>query len=153
MDLRDSFSKLRKKIKHLGRKHKPDRTGVDADGESVKSANPLPRPEPHAEADDRKGNKADTDGWPAHSQDRHPQPDEPERVPASGTEYAQQGGEAGVDGRKLGLTDLHPSPDIEGWMGSGPSREGDVADGREGEQVYSRSSTPSNPHGGEPDGV
>ena len=153
MDLRDSISKFKKKVKHLGRKKKPDINEVDADGESVKSANPLPRPEPHTEADDGKGNKADMDGWPADSPDQLPLPDEPERMPASGNGDEQEGGEAGVDGGKLGLRDPHPDPDIEGGTGSGPSREGNVADGGEGKQAYSRSSTPSNPHDGEPDGA
>ena len=153
MDLRDSFSKLKKKVKHLGRKKKSDRTGVDADGESVKSSNPVPRPEPHTEADDGKENRADTDGWPAYSPDQLPRPDEPEQVPASEIENVQEGGEAGVDGRKHGLRDSHPNPDIEGGAGSGPSREGSVADGGEGKQSYSSSSTPSNPRVGEPDGA
>ena len=51
MDLRDSFSRLKKKLKHpltRGRR-KPERAGADAAGEGPDRAGSLPRPEPHPE--------------------------------------------------------------------------------------------------------
>ena len=152
MDLRDSFSRLKKKAKHLGSKHKSDRTGVDADGESINAENPLPRPEPHTEADDGEGNGADTEGWRTRSADRPLQPDGPERVPVSGIENDKAQGEASLDRWKLDPRNPHPNPDIEVGTGSGPSREGNGTGGEEGEGFYSPS-TPSIPRSGEPYGA
>jgi hypothetical protein len=49
MDIREPFSRLKKKIKHriAGSKHKSDRTEVDAGGERADATGSLPRPEPH----------------------------------------------------------------------------------------------------------
>ena len=48
-DLRDSFSRFKKDVKHrLGRsKHKGDKSGAGGREESVGSSSPVPQPEPH----------------------------------------------------------------------------------------------------------
>lgn len=153
MGLRDSFSRLKKRFKHLVRKRKPGRTGINVGGENINPANPLPRPQPHAEADNGEGDGADTDGWQTYSTDRSLQPDGPERVPAGGIENDQEGGETDGDGREASPRYSHPDPDIEGGAGSGPSQEGNGANAEEGEQSYSRSPIPSNPGSREPDGM
>jgi hypothetical protein len=109
MDLRESFSKLRKKSKHLptGSKRKSDRMGADADRERVDSAGSLLRPDPRVVAGggrDREGNGANAVGRQIYSTDRPPQPDEPEPVPARGGGNDQGGGEADIDGREVNQT-------------------------------------------------
>ena len=49
MDIREPFSKLKKRIKHrlTGSKHKPGKIGVDAGGEEVGTPGSLLQPEPH----------------------------------------------------------------------------------------------------------
>ena len=153
MGMRDSLSRLKKKVKHLGSKRKLHRPGADVDEESVDSGNSLQRTDPHhVIAGDGEGDGADADGGQACSADQPPLPGEPEPAPASGSED-DQGGEAGVDGREVGQVNPHQHPDVEVVVGSGPAREGDNTDEEEGEQFYSCSSTPSTPRGGEPNGM
>jgi hypothetical protein len=49
MDVREPFSRLKKKIKHrlTGSKHKSDRTEADARGGKADATGSLPRPESH----------------------------------------------------------------------------------------------------------
>jgi hypothetical protein len=49
MDVREPFSRLKKKIKHrlAGSKHKSDRTEADARGGKADASGSLPRPESH----------------------------------------------------------------------------------------------------------
>jgi len=47
MDIRESFSKLKKRFKHQGSKGTPDKTGVDSGAESVDPGGSLSRPVPH----------------------------------------------------------------------------------------------------------
>ena len=49
MDVREPFSRLKKKIKHrlTGSKHKSDRTEADAGEERADATGSLPRPESH----------------------------------------------------------------------------------------------------------
>ena len=73
-DIRDSFSRGKKKIKHrlTGRKRKPDGKGPDTRGERVDPSDSLPRPEPHVVTgggQDRGGNETNADGQQAHSTD------------------------------------------------------------------------------------
>jgi len=143
----------KKKVKHLGSKHKPDGTGSDVEGEITNTTSPSPQPGPYVVADDGGGNGVDADGQKAGSTDQPPQPDELEPMPANRGEIDQGGGEADVGGRKVGPMYSHPHPDIEVGVGSGPGREGVGVDGEEGGQIYSRSSAPSIPHSGEPDGA
>ena len=132
MNLGDSFSRLKKKVKHqlAGRKHKPGGNEVDADREIVDSASSLPRPEPHIVAGDGEGSGAGADGWQAGSAGPSPQPDEPGPVPAGASENDQ--GERGVDveGREDSQSYPHPRLDVGVAMGSGPG-QGDDTDGGE----------------------
>jgi len=78
-DVRDSFSKLKKKIKRPLKwsRDKPDRTGPGASGERVDSTGSLPRPEPRVVAGggrERDGNGTNADGRRARSTDRSPKP-------------------------------------------------------------------------------
>ena len=150
MSVQDSFSRLKKKVKRLGNKRKPDRIGADTGGESVNQGNPLPQPEPHLVAGDGEGNGADAEGWRACSSDRPPQPDEPWPVPASGNEDGEGRGEASTYGREDSQRDSHLYPDVEVVAGSGPSQEGNRANR---ENVYRHSSTPPIPYNGKTDSM
>jgi len=153
MDVRNSFSRLKKKVKRMGGKRKPGRTGADTDGESISAASSLPQPEPHVVAGDGGGGGSDPDGRQASSTDQPLQPDEPESVPASGGENDGVG-DADVDGGQVGTVYSHPHPGIESGTRSGPNRGGDGADEEGDEIFYSCSSTtPSAPRSGEPDGM
>jgi len=153
MDTRNSFSRLKKKVKRLGSKLKPGRTGADIDEENTNPTNPPPQPGLHVVADDEDGSETDADGQQAGSTDQPPQPDEPEPVPANGDENDQGGGEADVDGRKVGPMDLRSHPDVEVGAGSQPGQEGNGGEVEGGGQIHSHSPTPSIPHTGEPDGA
>ena len=147
MDIRNPFSRLKKKVKRLGNKQKPGIAGADADGESAGPDNPLPRPEPHVV-----GNRADEGGEQAGPTDQPPQLDEPELLLANRGENDPGAGEADIDGRKASSMHLHPPSDAEVWAGSGPCQGGDEDEEEDG-QFYSRSSSPSVQHSGEPNGV
>jgi len=72
--IRDSFSRVKKKIKHriTGSKRKPAGTGPGARGEGVDPSGSLPRPEPRVEVSgdhDRGGDGANTGGRQAYSTD------------------------------------------------------------------------------------
>lgn len=177
MGVRDLFSTLKKKVKHLGRKRKPDRPGGSAHGETIDTVNPPPRPEPQIEA----GNGADEGGQQASPTDRPPQlgepelvpaignkndqeegetktdqvqqPDEPEPVPAGRSEDGQGGREAGVDGGEVNQSYSHPHPSVEVAVGSGPRREGNDVKGERVERVYPPSPTPPIPRNRKPDGM
>ena len=153
MDIRNLFSKLKKKVKRLGNKQKLGRTGADVDGESANPTNPPPRPGPHVVVDGGGGKGADVDGQQASSTDQPPQPNDPEPVPANMVETDQGGGEADTDGKKVSPMYLPPHSDVEPevGVGSGYCRDGNRADGGEGGEFYSHSSTPSIPHCGEED--
>jgi hypothetical protein len=75
MDMRESFSRLKKKLKHpLTRsKRKPDKTGAGADGEKVDAGGSLPQLEPPVAAGggrDQEGSGANTIGGQLFSMDR-----------------------------------------------------------------------------------
>ena len=148
MDIRNSFSRLKKKVKHMGSKQKPGRTGADVDRESVDPGNPLPRSEPHVVADDGEGNGVDDDGQQVGPTDQPPQPDEPELVSANGGKIDQGEGEVDVDWRKVTPMYSQPHQDVEVGAGSGPCREGEE-DGK----IYPCLSAPSIPHSGEHNGA
>ena len=142
------FSKLKKKIKHrlTGSKHKPGRTGADAGGERVDATGSLPRPGPHVVASgdhDQEGGEANAVGEQVLPANRPSRPTTPEPVPEGGSENGQEG-EVDVDGRED--SQKHS-------MRSGPSKEGNGADGGTVEQVYPSPSTPSIPRGGNPNGA
>ena len=155
MDIRDSFSRLKKKIKRpfTGRKRKPGKIGADAGGGRVDPADSLSQPEPHIIAggsNNREDNGADEGGLQARSTDQPPQPDESEPVPACGGENDQQRGEAEVDGGEAGKSHSHPQPDAEAMAEIGPSREGNDAKEAKIEGV---TPTPSILRNEKPDGM
>ena len=90
MEFRDSFSKLKKKVKHrlTGRKHKSDNTGADVGGSRLDPTGSRLSPESHVVASgghDQEGNEANTDGGQDCPTTRLPQPDEPGSVQAHGS--------------------------------------------------------------------
>jgi len=88
MDLGDSFSKLKKKVKHrlAGKKRKPGGNEAGADGEIAGAESSLPRPEPHFMAGNGEGSGANPDRWQACSTDPPLQPDELGPVEVGGSE-------------------------------------------------------------------
>ena len=139
MDIRDSFSRLKKKLKLplAGSRHKPGRAGAGCDGDPTNS---LPRPKPHV---------VDHDREEARSTDRLSQPNELEPVPAHGSEN----GRGEREGRGVSQKDSHPRPNVEAGAGSGHGREGDDDSGEEVERVYPSLPAPSIPYDGEIDGM
>ena len=151
MDIRDSFSRLKKKIKHplTGNRQKSGRTAADADGERASSTDLLPQPKSHVVDRDREGDGANESGQQVRSMDQPPQPDEPEPVSVQGNENDQ--GER--EGRGISQKDSHPHPSIEVGVGSGHGGEGNNDSGEKVGRVYPFPSTPSIPHDGEPDSM
>ena len=152
MGIRDSFSRLKKKLKHpmTGRKPKSGRIGTDASGDD--STGSPSQPGPHVVVGGSHDQK-DTGATADRSQglaDRFPQLDEPESVPARGSGTDE---EVVIDGREVSQVHPHPHSDVEGGVRSGPSGEGDNADGEKVERVPSSSPTPPIPHDGEPDSM
>ena len=142
MEFRDSFSKLKKKVKHrlTGNKSKPNKTEADVGEESVDSAGSRPGSGPHVVAG----------GGQDLSTIRLPQPGEPGFTPARGSVNDQARG-AGVDGREVEQTRSHlHSVDVEVAEGSGPAKGNDI-DGKVVEQVDLSPSTTPIPHDGKPD--
>ena len=158
MGIRDSFSRLKKKLKHplTGKKRKSDKTGADAGGEWVDSASSLSRLEPPVVAGGshaREDNGANADERQVSSTDQTPQPDEPESVPARGSKGDQEGGDVDFDRRELSQVHPHPHSDVEVEVGSGPNGEGDGVDGEKVEQVDPSPSAFPTSHDGESDGM
>ena len=143
-DIRDSFSRLKKNIKHRlrGKKQKTDRTGVNAAGETVNSSGSLLRPESRiaASGDDGEGSRISTDKRQVRPGGRSPQP---EPMPAGRSDHDQQRMETDVDEKEAGQKHPGLDPDVEVATGSGPSREV--------EQAHPSPSDPSIPPGGKPD--
>jgi len=140
MDLGDSFSKLKKKVKRrlAGKKRKLDGKEAGADGEIAGSTSLLLQQEPHVVAGDGEGSGANADGRQLCSTVPPLQPDEPAPVPVSGSENDQGEGAVDVDGREVSQNYPPLHSDIGVVMGSGPGR-GDDIDEEE--------------HGGRTDGV
>ena len=157
MGIRDSFSRSKKKFKHLlsGRKHKSGGTGTETGGESASSVGSVPRPVPHVVAGGSHDLEEDggSAGRRAGSVDQFPQQTEPELAPTHGGETGQEGGEADADRGEVGQRHLHPDSDVEATVGGGPGPEGSNTDGVKVEQVHPSPSTPPIPHGGKPDGM
>ena len=155
MGLRDSLSKLTKKLKHplTGRKPKPGRIGADAGGERDDSTGSLSRPGSHVVAGGShdQGNTGANADRSQGSTDRYPQLDEPGSVPARGSGTDE--GDAVIDGGEVSQVDPHLHSGVEDGAGSGPSGEGDDAEREKVEWVHSSPSTPLIPHDGEPDGT
>jgi len=144
-DIRDSFSKMKKKFKQrlAGRKRRPDGTGANPDEERTDSTTSLPQPNPHvvaSEGYDREEDRADAAEERVSSMDRSPQPDGLGSVPACGNDNGKAGGKPGVDGEaSQSYSHLHQ----------------DVGSGDSGELEGARPSIPTPPisHGGKPDSM
>ena len=154
MDFRDSFSRLKKKVKHrlTGRKPKPNETGADVGGERVDSTGSLPGAEPHVVAGgshDQEGDGATGDGGQVISTVRLPQPDEPSSVLARASVNDQERG-ADIDGGEVEHPHPHLYSDAEVAEGSGPAEGKDIG-GKKVERVDPSPSTTSIPHDERPD--
>ena len=129
MEFRNSFSKLKKKVKHRleGSKPKPTKTGVDVGGSKVDPMGSLPGAEPHVVAGgghDKEGSGANADGGQVLSTIRLPQPDELSSIPAHGSVNSQErrGARAEgnlMDGEKVERVD--PSPPTASVLHDGKS--------------------------------
>ena len=119
-NIRDSFSRFKKDIKHRlkGKKHAPDRAGVDIAGEGIDLSDPLLRPDSHVAASghDEEGSRTSTDTLQTRSKVGSPQP---ESIPVDeGGEYSRRR-EADVGGKEV--TQKHSCLD-EIALGSGTNR-------------------------------
>jgi len=151
MEFRNSFSRLKKKVKHklAGSKSKSTKAGADTGGSGLDPTGSHPGSEPHlvaSDGHDQEGSGANTD----ESAIRPPQPDEPSSVQAPGDANDQERKDPDIDGGGVEQTypDLHPV-DIEVAEGSGPA-EGKDADGEKVEQLDPSPPTTSIPHDGKP---
>lgn len=154
--IRAPFSKLKKKFKHrlTGRKSKSNKTAADTGGSNSTSLRPSSDSRVVAgDGQDREGGETNADGSQVLSTNRPPQPDEPESVPARGSENDQERREADIDGSEVNQTHSLLDPDVEVAVGSEPGREGKTMDEEKVEQVYPSPSPTSIPHGGKPDGT
>jgi len=154
MKFRDSFSKLKKKVKHVlaGSKPKPDKTGADIGGGRVDSTGSLAGAGPHVIAGgshDQEGDEVNVDGGRVIS--TVPQQDEPDPAPARGSVDDKERRGADIDRGEVEQTHsyLH-SVDVEVAEGSGPAERKDV-DGVKVERLYPSPSVTSILHDGKPD--
>jgi len=151
MKFQDSFSTLKKKVKHrlTGRKLKPDKTG-----ESVDSTGPPPGAESHVVAEGshgQEGDGANADRDQVIPTVQLPQLDEPGAVLARGSASDQERRGADIDEGEVEQTHSHlHSVDFEVAEGSGPTERKGI-DGEKVERVYPSPSTTSIPHDGKPD--
>ena len=92
MDSRGPLSRLKKAVKRLASRRKPDRPGANIGGDSVSPMSTPPGPEPHIVAGDGEGGGVDTDGQQACStMDDLPRPGGLESAPAGGGENDKEG--------------------------------------------------------------
>jgi len=139
-DMRNSFSRLKKKIKHrlTGSKRKPDSTRADARRGRVD-------PTGAAGGDhDRGGSGTSADGRKARPASRVPQR---ESVPSGGGNNDQQGGDADIHGKEVTQRYSYLDPEAEVAVTVESRHSGEVG------QVYPPPSAPSISCGGEPDGM
>ena len=145
MEFRDSFSRLKKKVKRklAGSKPKSNKAEADTGGSGLDPTGSHPGPEPHLVAGDGH-DQANADD----SAIRLSQPGEQGSVQAPGDANDQERKEPDIDGGGIEQTypDLHPV-DVEVAEGSGPI-EGKDADGEKVEQLDPSSPTTSVPHDG-----
>ena len=138
MKFRDSFSTLKKKVKHrlTGRKPKPDKTG-----ERVDSTGSFPGAEPHVVAGGshgQEGDGANADGGQVSFSVQLPQLDEPGSALARGSVNNRERRGGDIDEGEV------EQIDVEVAEGSGPAERKDI--GEKVEQVYLSPS--SIPHDG-----
>ena len=140
-DIRSSFSRFKKDVKHRLRreKHVQDRVGADS---TEGRADPLDSPlqsdhRTTASGHDEEGTRTSTDVPQARSRDRSPQP---EPFPAGkGNDDPQTRGED-VDEKEADQRHSRMDPDIRVARGSGPNQD-----------AHSSQPSPSFPHEEEPD--
>jgi hypothetical protein len=155
MEFRDPFSRLKNKVKHrlTGGKHKPEKTGVNVDGERVDETGSRPGSEPHVVAGgghDQEGREPNADGGQVLSTIRLPQPDESSSLPVRGGVNNQERRGADVDGGEIeqAYPHLH-SVDVEVAEGSGLVEGKGIDEERVG-RVDPSPSTTSISHEGKP---
>jgi len=146
MDVLESFSKLKKKLKRSGSKRDKDRRGVESDGKKFDSASLLSQPVSVATADghNRGEGKADAGGRQIRSTDRLQPPDTSESARGHGSGEGEVW--SGIGGGEVSQRYL--DPDVKVAVGSGPVREGDEE--KAGPRVYPSPSA-SIPRSGKPD--
>jgi len=126
-DIRDLFSRMKKKIKHriTGRKRKPDGTGADTPGERPDSPGSLPPPEPRVVAgggQDPGGNGANTDGQQTYSTDQRREAEIGERGSSQRHSYLDSDVDATTGSRRSGeVGRVYPSPSTPQISNSGKS--------------------------------
>ena len=132
MDIRESFSRLKKKLKHPGTGRRSDRARADPGRETVDPASSLSRQLPHVvEGDDyHQEDRTYMERQRIRTTGAPPPPDVLQPAPARGNVHKEGGGEGpGVGRGEAGQKYLHPHSDIGVVMESGPGREGGGADG------------------------
>ena len=124
VDMRKSFSNLKKDLKYRlgGKKHAPDRAGVDAAGERVSSSASLLQPDSRVAASgyNEEGSRISTDISQTRSRDPSPQL---APVPADEGRRDPQRTEADVDEKEGGQRESRVDPDVKLAAATGPSRE------------------------------
>lgn len=147
MDMREAFSKFKKKIPRphplAGSRRKTDRVEAEADRERANSTgSPLPS-ETHIVAGGGDRNRANTDGRHVDFTDRPPQSDSPEPMPPHPGESDRGGKQADADRGEISK---------RRWfaMGSKSSREGTHLDAERIDRVYPSPASPPFPQSGKP---
>ena len=150
MDIRDSFSRLKKKLKHplTGNRRGTGRTGVGA-GDRVDPTDSLPLPKPNVADRDREGHGANKGGQQVRLTDRPPQPDELEPEPTNGN----GNGQTEREGKGVCQKNSHPNPNVEVAVGNGRGGEGGDDSEEKVGRVYPSPSAPSIPLDGGPDSM
>ena len=123
-DVRQSFSKLKKDLKHRlgGKKGRADRAGANAAGETAGSSLSPTRPDSCATASglDEEESGISTDVSQVRSRDRSPQP-RPMQAEEGGD--SSQGRKADADEKGANRSRLRLGPYVWGVGGGKPSRE------------------------------
>ena len=137
MGIRDSFSRLKKKVKDKvsRKKHKQATTGADFGGGRVDQAGSLSGALPDIVAGNglnQEDTGSDTDGRQAQSMDTAPTPDVPELVPPHRGDSDWEGEGGGMDEGQVSQRYSRPLSDVEITMGSGPGQEENGASGESG---------------------
>ena len=133
MRFRDSFSRLKKKVKHrlTGGGPNPEKTGAGVGGSRLDPTGSRPWSEPHFTAGggrDQGRSEANADEGQVISSIQLPHPEEPSSVLTPGSANDQERREADIDGR--GVEQAY----VEVAVGSGPA-EGKDIDGEKAERV------------------
>ena len=155
MDIRESFSRLKKKFKRPGSKRKPNRTGTDSDGGRDNPVGSLSRPVSHIVAGgghNREDNESDADVRQIGLTNQPPIPSVQGSVSAPGGDNGR-GGEGGVDGQEVNQRYSHLHPDIEVVAGNGSGQNGNGATGEKVGQIDPSPSVPPFLCVGKPDGM